>query len=58
LNVVMIGALKGLGSLPVSEESLKQAIVELVPTGTHDMNLEAFKLGIEATNARAESAKS
>ncbi len=55
LNVVMIGALKGLDVLPISEESLKKAIVERVPVGTHDMNLKAFRLGIEATNAKAGS---
>lgn len=49
LNVVMIGALKGSGAFPVSEKSLEEAIVERVPPGTQDMNLKAFKLGMETT---------
>ena len=55
LNVVMIGALKGLGIFPVSEESLEQAIIARVPTGTRDVNLKAFKFGIEATKATGPS---
>jgi indolepyruvate ferredoxin oxidoreductase beta subunit len=50
LNVVMIGALKGSGVFPISEKSLEGAIVGRVPLGTQDMNLKAFKLGMEATS--------
>lgn len=54
LNVVMIGALKGTGIFPVSQESLQTAITERVPRGTEDINLKAFKLGMETTaNTRA-----
>jgi indolepyruvate ferredoxin oxidoreductase beta subunit len=48
LNVVMIGALRGSGVLPISEQSLRAAIRERVPPGTQDTNLKAFELGIEA----------
>jgi predicted dehydrogenase len=51
LNVVMIGALTGTGAFPLSQKSLEAAIVDRVPPTTRDMNLEAFKLGIEATES-------
>jgi indolepyruvate ferredoxin oxidoreductase beta subunit len=58
LNVVMIGALTGTGVFPVSQKSLETAIVERVPPGTQDMNLEAFKLGIEATERSEAGSRS
>jgi indolepyruvate ferredoxin oxidoreductase beta subunit len=57
LNVVMIGALKGFDLLPICEKSLEKAIVERAPPGTQDMNLKAFKLGIEVTRARVSSTR-
>ena len=57
LNVVMIGALKGFDLLPISEKFLEKAIVEREPPGTQDMNLKAFKLGIEVTRARVSSTR-
>jgi len=49
LNVVMIGALKGTGIFPLSQESIEAAITDRVPQGTIDVNLKAFKLGMDAT---------
>jgi len=47
LNVVMIGALIGLGALPLKKETLEKAILSYLPTKLHDINRKAFKIGIE-----------
>ncbi|MCD6445909.1 indolepyruvate ferredoxin oxidoreductase subunit beta [Candidatus Bathyarchaeota archaeon] len=44
-NVVMIGALAATELLPVKTESLREAVMELVPEKYLDMNLKAFDLG-------------
>ncbi|MDH7477301.1 MAG: indolepyruvate ferredoxin oxidoreductase subunit beta [Candidatus Bathyarchaeota archaeon] len=46
-NVVLIGALAATGNLPIKNESLMDAIKELIPAKYLDMNLKAFKLGYE-----------
>jgi len=44
-NVVMLGALVKVTRI-VSEEACKQAIVESVPKGTEEKNIEGFKKGL------------
>lgn len=45
-NIVMLGALVSATQV-VSEEALKQAILDSVPKGTEDLNLKAMQLGLE-----------
>lgn len=47
LNVVMLGAISRY--LPLSEETIVECIRSMVPPKTIDVNLEAFRLGREAT---------
>ncbi|MDK2892107.1 indolepyruvate oxidoreductase subunit beta [Methanohalophilus sp.] len=47
LNVVMLGAISRY--LPLSEEVIVECIKTMVPSKTIDVNLEAFRLGREAT---------
>ena len=47
MNVVMIGALIGLGALPLKKETLEKAILSYLPTKMHDINRKALKMGIE-----------
>ncbi len=47
LNVVMLGAISRY--LPLSEETIVECIRSMVPPKTIDVNLEAFRLGKEAT---------
>jgi len=47
MNVVMIGALIGLGALPLKKETLEKAILSYLPSKLHDINRKAFKIGIE-----------
>ena len=55
-NVVLIGALAAIGSLPMSEERLKEALGELIPARHLDINIKAFRLGYEsAKKAKPES---
>lgn len=46
-NIVLIGALAAAEKLPVKNESLVEAIRELIPAKHVDMNVRAFKLGYE-----------
>ncbi|MGA9388383.1 MAG: indolepyruvate ferredoxin oxidoreductase subunit beta [Candidatus Bathyarchaeia archaeon] len=52
-NVILIGALAGAGKLPTKNESLVEALRELVPTKHLEMNFKAFKLGFECAKQRA-----
>lgn len=45
-NVIMMGALQELTNL-VTKESLEKALLERVPKGTEELNLEALKAGYE-----------
>jgi len=47
MNIVMLGALIGLQVLPLKKETLEKAILSYLPTKLHDINREAFKIGIE-----------
>lgn len=50
-NMVMLGAAFASGRIPLSQERLEDAIVGVVPRGTADRNLEAFRAGIAAFDA-------
>jgi indolepyruvate ferredoxin oxidoreductase beta subunit len=47
-NMVMLGAGWATGSIPVEMETLETAIRQLVPKGSEDNNIQAFKQGAEA----------
>ncbi|MBX5328731.1 MAG: indolepyruvate ferredoxin oxidoreductase subunit beta [Candidatus Bathyarchaeota archaeon] len=46
-NVVLIGALAATKKIPVKDESILEALKELVPTKHLGTNIKAFKLGYE-----------
>ncbi|MEM2908519.1 MAG: indolepyruvate oxidoreductase subunit beta [Candidatus Hadarchaeales archaeon] len=52
VNVVMLGALAGIGKLPISSESLRRVIRGNVPKGTEEVNLRAFELGLNAVREK------
>ena len=45
-NIVILGMLAKLAELPFNYEHLEQAIREILPPTTHDINLRAFKEGL------------
>lgn len=45
VNAVMLGALAATGSLPVSKEQVREALLELVPNRFREINERAFELG-------------
>jgi indolepyruvate ferredoxin oxidoreductase beta subunit len=45
-NIIMIGAVAGIGALPVDREDFSEVIKENLPAGTLDLNLKAFDLGV------------
>lgn len=47
-NIVLIGALAAFTKLPVKNESLLDALKELVPAKQVEMNVKAFKLGYDS----------
>lgn len=47
-NIVLLGALAGTKRLPVKTQSVREAVVELVPPKHVDVNLKAFQLGLES----------
>ncbi|MGC8585010.1 MAG: indolepyruvate oxidoreductase subunit beta [Thermoplasmata archaeon] len=51
VNTVMIGAATALGILPVNNEDVEEAIKGILPKSFWDINIKAFRMGIEATNA-------
>ncbi|HEY48864.1 MAG TPA: indolepyruvate oxidoreductase subunit beta [Dehalococcoidia bacterium] len=48
-NVLMVGALAGSGMLPISLSSFEEALKEIIAPKSLELNLEAFKKGLEAT---------
>ncbi len=46
-NIVMLGAVHGLTEF-LPEEALRQAILDIVPEGTEETNMEAFERGLTA----------
>ena len=51
INIVLLGALFGLGQLPVSKGTIISALKENLPEKFHQMNLEALTKGMEAVSA-------
>ncbi len=49
-NVVLLGALWGSGTLPLSEQALEEALLAQVPAKAQEVNRAAFRLGIEAAS--------
>ncbi len=49
LNVTMVGALASLKTLPIEKETLLEAVKEVVPPKTKEMNIRAFKMGYDET---------
>jgi indolepyruvate ferredoxin oxidoreductase beta subunit len=47
-NIVLIGALAASEKLPVKNETLVNALKELVPAEHVEMNVKAFKLGYDS----------
>jgi len=45
-NIVMLGALTSLTRV-VSEESMRNAILDRVPKGTEELNTKAFQMGYD-----------
>lgn len=48
VNAIMLGALAGSGRLPLSEEQVKEALLELVPERYRGINERAFEMGRKA----------
>ena len=56
-NVVMVGFLTGVTGI-VSREAMELAIRDTAPRGTEEINLRAFKLGLEMAQLRRAEGKS
>ena len=54
-NVAMLGALLGIGRMPVDVEIVKAVIRERLPAGTIATNIRAFDLGYATVNGLLES---
>lgn len=48
VNAIMLGALAGSGRLPLSEDRVKEALLELVPERYRAINERAFEMGLKA----------
>jgi indolepyruvate ferredoxin oxidoreductase beta subunit len=46
-NIIMLGALAGLGDLPLDKEDFREVIAESLPQNKVDINMKAFDLGKE-----------
>ncbi len=51
-NIVLVGALAGVGKLPLKTRTIKEAIRELVPARHVETNLKAFEFGLECARKR------
>ncbi|MBW2515083.1 MAG: indolepyruvate oxidoreductase subunit beta [Deltaproteobacteria bacterium] len=47
-NILLVGALAGIGDLPLSREGFREVMVRTMPAGKVDINLLAFDKGLEA----------
>jgi indolepyruvate ferredoxin oxidoreductase beta subunit len=45
-NIIMLGAVAGIGELPVGQDGFKEVISESIPEDKMDINLKAFYMGI------------
>jgi len=52
-NVVMVGALAGSGMLPIAAKYFGESIKEIVAPKDFDLNLQAFRKGVELTRGKA-----
>ncbi len=52
-NVVMVGALAGSGMLPITMKNFEGSIKEIVSPKDLDLNLRAFKKGVELAGGKA-----
>jgi indolepyruvate ferredoxin oxidoreductase beta subunit len=50
-NVLLVGALAGVGDLPIDRESFREVIARTVPAGKVDINLQAFDRGLETVRS-------
>ncbi|MEW6187066.1 MAG: indolepyruvate oxidoreductase subunit beta [Thermodesulfobacteriota bacterium] len=55
-NIIMIGALAGAGSLPLTRQDFQAVIQESLPAGTVDSNLKAYDLGVEKVKGKGHRA--
>jgi 2-oxoglutarate ferredoxin oxidoreductase subunit gamma len=54
-NVVMLGFLTGITDI-VSREAMEQAIRDNAPRGTEELNLRAFRMGLQMAQSRQDKA--
>ncbi len=52
-NVVMVGALAGSGMVPIKMKNFEESIKEIVSPKDLDLNLRAFKKGVELAGGKA-----
>ena len=52
VNIVMVGALAGTGATPIQKKTYVEAIENLVPRGTEEINVKAFNLGFEEVQGK------
>jgi len=55
-NIIMLGALSGLGVLPLEKEDFKEAILKSVPQDKLDVNLKAYDIGRQMIKEKENSA--
>jgi 2-oxoglutarate ferredoxin oxidoreductase subunit gamma len=55
-NIVMLGFFTAVSGV-VSEESMRRAVTESVPKGTEELNLRAFKAGLDHGREALESSR-
>jgi len=56
-NIVLLGAIAATGKVPIAPEKIKQAMEHFVPTGTVDLNIRAFDLGMQTYQQEVEKGK-
>jgi len=54
-NVVIVGALAGSGMLPIAVKYFEESIKEIVAPKDLDLNLQAFRKGVELTGRKARA---
>ena len=55
LNICLLGALAGLGALPLEEQTLWEAVASRIPARHLELNHRAFELGRDAVGQRTSS---
>jgi Pyruvate/2-oxoacid:ferredoxin oxidoreductase gamma subunit len=46
-NVLLVGALAGVGDLPLTKEGFRAVMIRTMPAGKVDINLAAFDKGMD-----------